>query len=479
MRKRVLVLIALSVFTASTAEAWGPRTQLTIVSSAANLISKDSGVALNRMSTELHAGAMVPYETLSARYPELPDNPVPAIEAEMYLLQAARGERVDPYFAYRLGILGKLVAEATAPLRAVSATYRNLYYSDVEANINNLGLPESERRAVEPRLYFERVLQEAAVNNDVIEREYQSGVGFPGVAQATLGRDAARSVASVADVWHTVLTGAARPGNVSENELRRYVVDAYRFYIARKNTPEIDAAVARLEPVVSKTLDMREQIGDMFYEAGQYERAIEEYRAIIAEEPQRRKVVEKMAEYYVREGEQALTDERLEDARDSFAAALAANPLHASAEGMRLQAEGQIAERDARMQKDQQTLAHAVELEEMAEQEASREHFAEAIVFLRQAEDAYNQISTEFPAENQQRIKGADNVRLRLRGLQQDLMANAQIFSGSGYVADAQVIVKQGAAELDRMGLEQLLDAETKQQFQKLEAEMQEKLSAK
>src|SRR5688500_15464358 len=129
MRKRVYVLVALSLLGAAAAHGWGPRTQLTIVSSAANLITKETGVALNRMDSELNAGAMVPYETLSAQYPELPDNPVPAIEAEMYLLQAVRGERVDPYFAYRLGILGKLVAEATAPLRAVSATYRNLYYS--------------------------------------------------------------------------------------------------------------------------------------------------------------------------------------------------------------------------------------------------------------------------------------------------------------------------------------------------------------
>jgi tetratricopeptide (TPR) repeat protein len=480
MRKWMLLVAAGAMLAAATpALAWGPRTQITIVTSAANLITKESGVGLNRMAQELQAGAMVPYETLSAQYPELPDNPLPAIESEMFLLQAVRGDRVDPYFAYRLGTLGKIVAEATAPLRAISATYRNLYYSDVEANINNLSLEESTRRTVEPRMYFERVMLEAAVNDELIEREYQSGVGFAGAARAMLMRDAGRSVTAVADVWHTALTGSAISGNVSENQLRRYVVDAHRFYIARKNDAEIDAAILRLEPVVPKTLDMREQIGDMFYEAEMFERAMAEYQAIIALEPQRRNVVEKMAEYYVRQGEQALKDQRLEEARDAFAAALAANPLHPAAEGMRLQAETQIAERDARMQKDQTTLAHAGELQTMAEQEASRSHYAEAIVFLRQAQDAYTQVSTEFPAENQKRMQGTEDVRIRLHQLQQDLMANAQVFSGSGYIADAQTLAQKGAAELDRQGLEQLLQAETAQQFQELEQELADTLEVK
>ena len=119
-------------------------------------------------------------------------NPIGAIESEMILLEAVRGDRVDPYFAYRLGVLGKLVARICSPLERADSTYRNLYYADVDKKIENVPIDSTSRRVVDPQVYLPQVSRSAADRADVIVEDYKTGLGFGGVAQASLSEDASR-----------------------------------------------------------------------------------------------------------------------------------------------------------------------------------------------------------------------------------------------------------------------------------------------
>src|SRR5690606_7320146 len=104
--------------------------------------------------------------------------PVQAIESEMVLLRAMRGDKLDNYFAYRMGLLGKLVAQITAPMAESNPTYRNLYYTDVERAIEATSVTNLPKQNVDPADYFSRRVAEANANNDVIQKEYESGVGI-------------------------------------------------------------------------------------------------------------------------------------------------------------------------------------------------------------------------------------------------------------------------------------------------------------
>ena len=73
-------------------------------------------VAERKVRGLVEAGARVSNADQTRLYPNFEQDPIGAIESEIFLMQAVRGERIDPYYAFRLGLLGKLVAQSTAPL---------------------------------------------------------------------------------------------------------------------------------------------------------------------------------------------------------------------------------------------------------------------------------------------------------------------------------------------------------------------------
>jgi tetratricopeptide (TPR) repeat protein len=437
--------------------AWGPKTQQSIVSTAAHLISSENSLPLSQLDSDLRHGATVSQDLLKSLYPSFSTNPVSAIEEDMYLLQVVHRGKISPYFAYRLGVLGKLIADVTSPMSKASATYRNLYYADVEINIQRLSVLPMKSQNVEPKSYFERRIAEANLNNEFIQRDYQSGTGFAGMASKTLRNDASRSVSSITDVWQSVLTEQSSRGYVSETQLQRYVLDAMSFYIRRGNASEVAAMDAQLATLVSRTADMQVQLGDMYYKGGFHAQAVSQYETVLASHPSRRDVIEKISVYYIDQGETMLMAEQLEGALDAFAMALKANPLNTDAERKRLDVQTRIAKRDARMAADQAVLDQAEEFRALAEEEVLREHFAEAIAFLRQSDRAYAEVSNEFPMEYQKRERGLREVRSRIESLRKDLMANAQIFRGTGFHNDAKVLARTRVNSFDTEALQKLV----------------------
>jgi len=467
------LLVSALMLSALPAAAWGPTTQVTIVSTAASLVSRTGEVRFDRTLRDLQAGAAVPMQQLRELYPDLDTSPVNAIETEMHLLSAVKGDRITPYFAYRLGILGKLVAEVTSPLQQTSPTHRNLYFADVDRVIGAINLQPAPRQEIDTRPYFARVFTEAAVNDELIEREYQAGEGISGLSRGMIGRDVSRSVSAAADVMYTVVTRSAVAAGVSDRQLRSYVLGGYEYYIRRGNTQEIASASERLERLANLTPEMRERVGDLFFDAGMHERAMEEYQAVLQQAPERRDVVEKMARYYVRQGEQAFEADRYEQALESFEQALEANPLDPRAEGLRLQAQRQLSDREARQQEARESLQRAVELEALADQEAQARRYAEAIEFLRQALHTYDQVSDEFTAELQERRRGEERAHTRIRTYKQDLIANARIYSGTGYTLDAQRHARENLDALNERALRDLIRQEYQAQLSALESALQ------
>ncbi len=457
--------------------AWGPKAQLAISTTAMHLLSKEGNIPLTKMGESVRRGAGESQSTLMELYPDMLAGPIQAIEAEIVLLKATRGDTLDQYFAYRMGALGKLVAQTTAPMTTADSSFRNLYFTDVERAIESTSVSIRKGELVDPVDYFTRRIAEANVNNDIIQKEYEGGIGIAGVAGSLLSEDSSRSARAVADVWLTVLTGGGSSNAVSETKLRDYAKRAMVYYIARKNTAAMDAAEVRYEKLVSPTAESLVAVGDAYFSAAYYERSVEKYQQALVMDPERREVVGKISDYYVAKAGRELDNEQLEAALESLQKAVDINPLHPSAEGERLAVAKLIEERNGRMAANQGHIERAEQLGSMAEEEAVRGHHAEAIDLIREAMNTYEEVTDEFPLEFNLRERGLNQLRLRVQAYKQEIVDNAEVFSGSGYIQDVRSLVETHGGGMDEAGLKTILERAFDMEIASLEKTYSEQLN--
>jgi tetratricopeptide (TPR) repeat protein len=472
------VVVALLFIGVPRAQAWGPRTQVAVVTTAARLLSKQSAIPLVKQDESIRSGASVSDATLASLIPDATTNPLAAIESEMYLLQAVRGDRVDPYLAYRLGVLGKLVAQATAPLLKEKSAIRGQYDADADRAVDRATITPRDRQLVDPPAYFALAQRQAAARQELVVKEYQSGLGFSGVAAQALSDDVSHSVNAVADVWHTILTGNMTVTNIAENQMRDYIVKALEFYIRRGRDAEIDAAYARFAALGLQTADLRKRIADMFYDTKQYERAIKEYRTVLTAAPGRRDAIDRIASYYLRIGDESIADNKLEPALAAYKQALEVDPLNPMAQEKKVDAEGRISARDARLGQARATIAAAKEFENRADQAALQGNYASALDLLLEAQRRYLDTGTEFLVESQAARAGLNNVASRLTQVKDSIIRGADRLSGGDPVIDARRLAAAGVQQMSRQALQALLASQRAQETGKFRQETEAKLKA-
>lgn len=472
----VLTALASVALWSGSAEAWGPVARTSIVTSAARLLAKEEAIPLTNLLSDIRAGAEVSDADLRALIPDWDSDPIGAVTAEMSLLQAVRGDRVDPYYAYRLGVLGRVVSGLTATMRTAKPSYRTQYYADVDGSIGNVTIASSPRVIVDASLYFRQVQDDSEVRQPLIEKDYQDGVGFRGLAAKSLSQDVSRSINAVADVWWTILQGQSRAVSISQSQLARYHENALTFYINRGNRREIDEAYDRLRALGVDSPDMLKRIGDLFYEAGDRTRAIEEYRLVLEKEPGRRDVAERIAAHYLEEGERLLEEGRIEQARDAFQEATLADQLSATAKEKLLEAERLLSQRQDRIAEAQGAVDVALGLERQAEDLVRLKNLPEAVSRLEQARDIYATVTDEFPQERRAAEVGYSNVERRLREVTAMLLSDAQNFSGAGASTDIGLLLRAHAVELGRETLVGVVEYDYARQLEEMTEEMRRRL---
>ncbi len=442
------------------ADAWGPVSRSSMVTAAAHVLGQDPAFTLTRLSRYVTLGADLPQDEFDQLHPLYRVDPVGAIQREMVLLQSMRGGRIDPYYAFRLGSLGRMVADATAPLAAGgNGALRERYYGDVEKAIGRAGLEMEPRKVVDPRPYFSFVQARASSNNQIIEIEYRSGDGFDGIAHAALPADASRSVNAVADVWYTVLTSRAAAFEEPDAAKRDYVLGAIAFYLKHKNSAEAEASYASAQELGLMDINLRKTIGDLFFEHGRYERSIVEYRKILADNPGRRDVIERVARYYEITGDDALKLDKLEAAREAYGKALEADKLHSDAQRKMLNVEAKLYARDERLVAQRTSIEQARALENRAEEAADRRDYARAIALLRDAEARYAEVTDEFPLEAKDASTGRRTMSMRTKEIKQQLIDNSASLSGSSAAYDARQLAGKNTT-LGQDALKKMLQSE-------------------
>ncbi|MCX8065475.1 MAG: hypothetical protein N3G21_09940 [Candidatus Hydrogenedentes bacterium] len=433
VNKGYLLIISLILFLllySFNTYGWGPTAQISIVNNALHLLDKELSSNLKKLENEIRNGAGVTEDTLYELIPLSKADKIQAIESEINLLTHTKTKKIDAYFAFRLGVLGKLIAQFTSPLQNADKTIQTLYNMDVETKIDKINLKINPRQIVNPATYF-GILQRQILSRDIIlEQEYKNNIGYSGTASTTLPECVSISVNAVADVWFTVLSPTNVVPSVPEDSLRNYVLQGCIFFAKRGKPEETKNGINKFSELVSFTDDMYVKSGDVLMSYGMEELAIEQYRNAIILNPNRRDVARKIADYYVAKSEDLLKQKKLEDALELSKTATSVDPLHPNAERLRLEIEKAIKDRNTRYEQTKEALDRAEKLQTLSEQEAISGRIAEAIVLLREALAVYNDISEEFPMESQQKIRGIRKVNAKIQELKGQLLDTAKNFSG-------------------------------------------------
>jgi tetratricopeptide (TPR) repeat protein len=451
------------------ATAWGPKAQLTLIDFSLNLLTDQAAFPLRDRQREIREGVAAGEAELSERRPGFDDNLPRAIESEMQLLQRVGRTGFDLYYAYRLGMLGKLVAMASSPMQDAPAVYKNAYDNDIEVNIGNIIIDSAQRTQVDPRSYIPLMQSQASTWNELITKDYQEGNGFNGVARESLPQAASRTVNAISNVWYSLLTSDAVAATVSDTELRGYALGAMAYYIKRGNLAEIEAAQERMGKLVSFSLDMHVAIGDYFYEADFRERAMTEYRAALEQDPSRRDVVEKIGAYYASEGHRFLESGDLEKAIDAFDDALEADPANAAAQTGRMDTERLIETRRQLQERFAKALEDAANFEAQGEEHALRGYFVEGIAAFTQAIREYQDVTSEFPDLYNRAQQGMRVATGRVQEMRTKLMDNVAAFSGSGNIYDVRAIADMQGQLLDQEVLRSLVEQAYTETFDRLQ----------
>ncbi len=460
-----LCLAALPAF------AWGPKTQVSITSAAAHVVSQDGTIPIVRLQSYVREGATIPASLELRIFPQSDIDPLSAIQREMYLLQGVRTDRIDPYFAYRLGALGKVIVKYVAPLSTGNRSVRAQYYADVEKSIQGVDLQNRDRNIVDPRAYFAVMTRESWSQDPTIVVDYQSGLGFNGIARSGLSGAATLAVDAVADVWFTIFRSKVTLADVSQTDIRRYVLDAFRFYLDQGMLNEVDDLYTRSLQKGLFDPDSHKQLGDLFFANEHFERGITQYNLVLKSDPDRRDVTIRIANYYVTVGDAEQQQGRLEQARDAYKQAAELDPLHPNAQRKFITTQSLINKRDDRKAGQQLRIANSRQMTTQAESAAMSRNYAQAIGLLRKAEENYVGVTDEFPAEFNRAESGLRNVRMLLKDMKKGLIENAQTLSGSGFSRDVRAMASLPIGVED-MALRSVVESEYQGAVRALEQQL-------
>jgi tetratricopeptide (TPR) repeat protein len=468
---RRLALAGVAVFSliaAPSGWAWGPQTDVAVVNMATQTVANQVGAELLQLSPEITMGARLSQDRLNALFPGFAANPGSALELEMALLKKVGG-KVDQYFAYRLGALGAVVANYSAPMQHAPEAYRNLYYADVDKHISGLSLSRMPDYPSEMRVFLGQLRKVAATNDSLILQDYQQGTGYQGIAAASLPTDVTRSVAAIGKVWMMVLSGKAPSTRMSSKQLEGFVLDAYAFYIQHGRIGESLAEAERLDGLTPPTAKMRVRLGDLYYGAGEKSHAIKAYEDALKKDPNRREVVEKIAQFYLAKGQENLDKEDFETALDALDAALDASPAHLEVEVLRRDTERQKRAKEERLGADMDVFERAKALWELAESESAEARYAEAIELLHQSRALFAGMSDEFPSLTNARDEGMETVATRIVELKQGILSNAKIYSGKGSSGERLNLADEMSSGIARTAYQSLIQDAYRAQLRQLE----------
>ncbi len=317
------VLLAVSM-AAADASAWGPQAQRSIMQTALQLVRREYSQQYYRegefaFETDLVQGAQDGWSSALGLELRDPEDAINAVHSQIRLMRYVRTYGVGDYFGYRMGVLGSLVADLYLPLAITedqspqTREIRRRIQDDIDEHLATLryqGGRPGLNYIRSPKDYFDQANRFSPDVVFIVSSDYTGRSGFDGYLKNGASAHFSRAVLAVADTFHTVLRDAsdAYDQEPSREAATWYFVDEIRYLLLVKDDPEqAEKAYQRFTSVNPGIIPAYERVGDYFYESGDRERGVQEWRvASTFSGPERKRIIRKLAGYYVEVGRENL-----------------------------------------------------------------------------------------------------------------------------------------------------------------------------
>lgn len=486
MKKRGWVVIGAAVLLAAVfsldAYAWGPRAQRAITGTGLQAVRRSLQDAYKTTSTDykedLIKGALAGPSALRDSVEINTDTrAIQRISAEMLLLYDARGYSTGSYHAYRMGVLSSLVSDLFLPyMWDTSVEGRKLaakINTDIDEHLENFTyVPKREKPMIVRELldYFRTnrsYLDDARI---IVRADYAHGEGYSGYFENGGAQNAFnRAVQAVSDIAYTILQKEEELDYVepSKENLTWYFVDNIEYLLKEKKNAkaadEIYGFFVRVNPDIYLAY---EQIGDMYFEYGNKERAVKEWKiALQTRGPDRQRIVRKLANYYIEQGkEQAARVSDPEAPSDILQQALvyfnrAIEIDRGNEEAARLIQETRIEQRrrDEREQTDREIVSAGETALAEADALMAQNRYGEALKVYQKAITLFENVSNEFKTQREQAESGKKDAQAKMRKVINEI------------IRQAQSLIEEGQRMIEEASSEQAFD-NAKKRFQSAQA---------
>lgn len=426
------VIPALILLTAGeNALAWNQRAMQAVAGMGLQLLKNDypntfrpGGVAGPNFERDVLQGAAAGWKILQESYSLNSDSQVvQAIGTEIMLLREVRNYGPTSYYAYRLGVLAALVADAVAPLGFTwtpeDRQIADQIFRDIDANLNTFKFTatQSRREFMNDVInYFSKRRQFNAEDAKLIIKDYQTGIGYSGFLKQAAPIYFTRAVESVADAWDTVLRNETRAVGLSQpsNQLMTwYFVNEIAYLLnTKQNFAQALEVYRNLEKVNPQMAEAYEKAGDLFYNFGSKDsrlRGLAEWeKAYTVAGADRVHIGRKIAEHYINEGNFYLDkaakpgaeDTDLQNALNAFERAIDYDRTNDLIARKIQETNVAIQERNERLEMTINIIATGEKVRAEADSYRDRKDYANAIRTYRQAIGFFEAVDEEFKEQS-------------------------------------------------------------------------------
>lgn len=175
------------------------------------------------------------------------------IEAEITLLTAISQKKGDTshYFAYRMGVLSRAIADTALPLAASTDTkYSALlkkFETDIEGKVGSYKVRDVSCDFIKyPSTYLSRISSKSRVLEGGVRDAYLSGDGYGSVRERVVKPSLHRAVEATTSIWFTILSDDSPASNISTVARQNYYIDQIRLSSAKKNFDDVLSALQSL-----------------------------------------------------------------------------------------------------------------------------------------------------------------------------------------------------------------------------------------
>ena len=434
-----LLLVLTGSATMPVAMAWGPNASRAICLCALQILRRDIEGSFKGREDDLVAGAMISDQDMS-RYAMQGGQiePFEPIIRQITLLREVSERGMTDYLIFRFGVLAKMTANVVQPFgipqNEDERRLKERFDADIEEHIDKLKLKyrEQEREFIYyPARYFGERRKFIEDDKYFVRQEYSEGGGYGEYAKRAVAKQFEDAINVVADVFYTVLSERKYSGETppSPRDVAQYYVGQVEYFLQKSRPDKAEEAYAIFIEVNPRLASPYEALGEAYYSAGQYERAMTEYRHGLRMRGSWPEVEEKIVRYYTEQGVKLLsmkTRAGLQQARQAYEMALNVSPGNPEAVSGRERAKVEIQAMDARLDRDRELLSGAERLFNEAQAGAAGKEYAKAIDLFEKAAAVFSLVSSEFDEQHNAAQEGGEDAATAIRSIFSNALLDAE-----------------------------------------------------